>query len=208
MDCFLCSFNAVDSTTRLLHLSIQHDLQKHSIYKCGFAQCFRSFQNLFTFKKHLKTHSCENITLTKSLNLTETITFDETTTPINEECISSTESDFENVKCSNTEPPVDSDHSQIENLPKVALVFASGLYADMHLSRSSAAKIIDDVKTQITDVLCNAIIAKLSIITQKDIRNQLVNFVSESKKMFDRIDSEYKFNQIIKNELSVVELSQ
>lgn len=135
MDCFLCNFNAVDSATLLLHLNIQHDLQRNSIYKCGFNQCFRAFQNIYTFKKHLKTHSVENKSNTKTLSVTETTTFEETTVPINDECLPN----FENVNClSNSAPLVDSDQLQIADLPRAALLFASGLYADMNLSRSIA----------------------------------------------------------------------
>lgn len=49
------------------------------------------------------------------------------------------------------------DHSQIVDLPKSALAFASGLYADMNLNRKIVSKIIDDVKTQLIDVLCELV---------------------------------------------------
>lgn len=208
MDCFICNFKAADATTLLLHYSIHHDLQKHSVYKCSYRQCYRSFQNLYTFKKHIKNHfGDENVI---PVNPIEETPYAKSTVSTNILSRSSPTPNFENVNCMSMPSSNINSDSDIHlgsanfNLAESALLFATRLYANAHLSRNIATTIINDVKTQLTDVLCNAITKKFAIIQSEEIRLELTNFVTDCKKLFDSINTEYKFNQVIKEKLAIV----
>jgi hypothetical protein len=56
VNCFLCSYEAECLNHLFSHFNIYHDLKTIETFNCQYQNCLRIFNNIDTYKRHLKQH--------------------------------------------------------------------------------------------------------------------------------------------------------
>lgn len=159
--CGICFKQYVTSKSLITHLKIIHNCKDNSIFKCAAYKCFRSFNSLNSFRKHLNTHKAISdktfeLPISKCNSMPE-INFTENTS------IFSTHHDKNNPKKVDNEETtyVDRDimlsHHRNQHFKDILdakiISFVAKMYANTTFSRKDVRTVIDDVNNVLKEPL-------------------------------------------------------
>lgn len=186
--CPLCTYKNHKIVTLIQHLKFKHHFSRH--FSCRQIDCTRTFQNVYTFKRHLLLKHGEN---TDNSQNTEVIVYSNAVPIQNETC-------YLSKNCELIEPhsvlAFDTTSNSTEtvledfkkNVSENALLFTSKLYSNYSFPRNIVQSVVQDVSQALSkplDMLKNKI-ASLNIESQEimEMCDILDNF-------FKHFNSEY-----------------
>ncbi|XP_063380452.1 uncharacterized protein LOC134675033 [Cydia fagiglandana] len=187
--CFMCSIEKANHQDLIHHYKTSHNLGHNSIYRCAQSNCFRAFQSLRSFRRHIVSHNVSDRNIYSELAPSLNFNTDNMIENYNNLDITDNTQDPCNVNacCSNLQPTSESFSKKNENVRKSTAAFALSLYSNPYLNRKCAMKIIDDVSELVTGVI-GTMLSELS--PNDDTPNK--NIVEAISNSFDGLDTESK----------------
>lgn len=192
--CYVCNISIGSIRALSCHFYICHHLGPASVYKCKQNDCFRNFNSLQSFKKHLKlkhTDASNSNSETSNSGYDQHSAKDTFELPDNNNLLVPDETDF-NFVHDNRNDYVDF----LKLMKEQATVFVSRMYAIESLPRNMVQLIIEEflifMDSGFTDLLKNLIINKLKETScSEDSILQINSMFTKLQNPFEHVSTEY-----------------
>lgn len=145
--CVHCGKAFTCSKFLITHLKIFHRCQENSTFICAEKDCHRSFPNIKTFRKHLKSHNseCNEIPFTLDKSIAVPNLLNETNSTLNRE--PSTSSCSTNCESTHPDTLVSQDFNEFkQQIINNNVLFINSLYNENTFCRKDVDKIMSAVK--------------------------------------------------------------
>lgn len=185
--CYLCNIS-VDSIRGLsCHFHIAHRVGPNFVYKCKQKDCFRTFNSLQSFKKHLQLKHSSNSQISDSVN-DHYVAKNKFELP--DDNNSPDQSDFNFVH------KKDDFVDYLKLMKEQATIFVSRMYAIESLPRNMVQLIIEEflifMDSGFIDLLKNLLINKLEEFScSQDFIGQIVSMFNKLQNPFEHMSTEY-----------------
>lgn len=189
--CFICNSILLTVDELIHHIKLIHFIKKGDKLTCHQFNCFSTFYDLNTYKRHLKNTHANNSanTINSTNNITSVIqsrsnNIPTVTLPIltNTNNLENINKDFEIDIIENNTINQDEVTEFSKKLSQSALTFVCNLFSESHLT----TKIIEKILADITELLSSFIFTKLNDIILPKINNQNKTSV---KKLFNNFEN-------------------
>lgn len=196
--CQVCKENFKSLNTLVLHLNHTHNFNYRSVYKCCEKNCLRSFQDLFSFKKHIKTKHSNSFEVEQKASQDEVPTHDVTDNDLFPVALSVNHCGTSTNSGLKTTDETNKDFTSI--LEQEVLSLISSLYATNGLNRKHVQTIIDSISTFLNagflNTLKSEVLPKLSNENRAEVDNISEKF-DRLMSCFQNLNSEYlRFNDL------------
>lgn len=191
--CFMCESIFKTINNYIDHIKILHGIPSIYKLKCKQGNCRQKFQNIYSFKRHLKKHS-QNIIDNTKLHL-NTIDYEKNNTESSETNLVANIEQFSTEPCSAKE-----NNDYLTDLQKSVLNFSLQLHNRVEFTRKDVIEIQDAV----TELITKPISKVIGVYFVKKFNNQSENindFLNCIADPFREIRTEYKFLKKLRDEL-------
>lgn len=187
MICFKCDEKFQNCSQLITHLKYFHNLNQHSEYECAENNCYQKFQNLHSFRRHIKNQHIHDHLVEPSTSKTSNIGIDLCKSNSFNLSFAENEDDMQNFPISINSPKGDENYDPfsklsflIKNLQESSVKFTLEMHQKSNFSRKDVLFIQETVEKSIVQPIIetfryvNECVSKKSL-SNLDVENTLKN---------------------------------
>lgn len=196
VNCFLCSYEAQCISHLFIHFNLYHNLKSIDTFNCPLQDCLRIFNNIDTYKRHLKQHDFDfksKTTINSQLTLNDNTTNAPMSVEDTTKYFNLNLNILDDIKQNDNIPPLD----DFKNLRLNALSMICKWHSDTVIPRNKIDILIIDVQDfidSIVSIFCFKINKCINKCCDTIVKDELSVVLSEMKVLSDpfvNMKSEY-----------------